>query len=375
MLPFACVWRYNFTSYEHWAPVMKFGFGSSTEKDGPGKNGSPRIERVSPAAAIPGGEIAIHGAGFTSRQGARPIVRFGEAEATLNLASSKQLVVRVPENASGGALQVVQADHESQPFPVSVAFQIADNLHPVANPAVDPNGNIYVTFSGPRGQRVPVSLYKISSNYTVKPFVTSLINPTGLALDRNGNLFVSCRHDGTIYRVPPDGRAEQWMEGMGTATGIAFDGHGNLFVGDRSGTIFKISKDREIFVFATLEPSMSAYHLAFHPNGDLYVTGPTTSSYDRIYRITPGGDVHVFFRGLGRPQGMAFDRESNLYLAASFGGRRGIVRINPQGRAEHVLSGSALVGLALLPSGRAIVAANSALFTLDWDVSGLPLLG
>ncbi len=349
---------------------MKFGLGSSPEK-----NGIPRIDRVSPSAALPGGEIAIYGSGFTSRRGVRPIVRFGEAEAPLSLASNDRLIARVPENASVSSVQVIQAEQESQPFPVSLAFQIVDNLHPVSNPAVDANGNIYVTFSGPRGQRVPVSLYKISSNYSVKPFVTSLINPTGLALDHNGNLFVSCRHDGTIYRVPPDGRAEQWMEGMGIATGIAFDGRGNLFVGDRSGTIFKISAEREIFVFATLEPSMAAYHLAFHPSGDLYVTGPTTSSYDRIYRISQGGDVRVFFRGLGRPQGMAFDRESNLYLAASLGGRRGIVRITPQGHAEHVLSGSALVGLTLLPTGRAIIAANSALFTLDWDVHGLPLLG
>ena len=349
---------------------MKFGFGSSTER-----NGIPHIDRILPSAAIPGGEIAIYGSGFTSRHGARPLVRFGETEAAVSLASSNRLIVRVPENAISGALQVIQADQESQPFPVSVGFQIADNLHPVTNAAVDSNGNIYVTFSGPRGQRVPVSLYKISSNYTVKPFVTSLTNPTGLALDRNGNLFVSCRHDGTIHRIPPDGRAEAWMEGMGIATGIAFDGHGNLFVGDRSGTIFKISPSREIFVFATLEPSVSAYHLAFHPSGELYVTGPTTSSYDRVYRITQGGDVNVFYRGLGRPQGMAFDRESNLYLAASLGGRRGIVRITPQGHAEHVLSGSAMVGLNLLPTGRAILAANSCLFTLDWDVRGLPLLG
>ncbi len=80
-----------------------------------------------------------------------------------------------------------------------------------------------MTFSGPRGQRVPVSLYKITANYSIKPFVTSLINPSGLALDRGGNLFVSCRNDGTIHRVTPDGRAEQWIEGMGVATGIAFD--------------------------------------------------------------------------------------------------------------------------------------------------------
>jgi sugar lactone lactonase YvrE len=349
---------------------MKFGFGSSAEK-----NGIPRIDRVAPGAAIPGGEIVIHGSGFASRAHPRPVVRFGEVEAGLALASENRLIARVPEGASGGVVRVSSAANESPPHPVSIGVQIADNLHPIANPAVDAYGNTYVTFSGNRGQRVPVSLYKITANYSVKPFVTSIVNPSGLALDRAGNLFVSCRNDGTIHRITPEGRAEQWIEGMGVATGIAFDRSENLYVGDRSGTIFKISPSREIFVFATIEPSLAAYHLAFHPNGDLYVTGPTTSSYDRVYRITQGGDVTTFFRGLGRPQGLAFDRDSNLYIAASYGGRRGIIRITPQAHADVVLSGSGLVGLALQSSGRAILATTGALFTLDWDVRGLPLLG
>ena len=349
---------------------MKFGFGSSAEK-----NGIPRIERVAPAAAIPGGEIVIHGSGFASRAHPRPVVRFGEAEAGLSLASEHRLIARVPEGASGGAVRVVSAANESQPHPVAIGVQIADNLHPIANPAVDSFGNTYVTFSGQRGQRVPVSLYKVTANYSIKPFVTSLVNPSGLALDRAGNLFVSCRNDGTIRRITPEGRAEQWIEGMGIATGIAFDRNENLYVGDRSGTIFKISPSREIFVFATIEPSIAAYHLAFHPSGDLYATGPTTSSYDRVYRITQGGDVTTFFRGLGRPQGLAFDRDGNLYVAASYGGRRGIIRITPQAHGDLVLSGSGLVGMALQPSGRAMLVTTGALFTLDWDVRGMPLLG
>jgi sugar lactone lactonase YvrE len=349
---------------------MNLGFGSSTEK-----NGVPRIDRVTPAAAIPGGELVIHGSGFATRTGARPTVYFGEADAGLMLVTENRMIVRVPDNAGDGTVRITNGNGESRPHPVSIGLQIADNLHPVGNPAVDIDGNIYVTFSGPRGQPVPVSLYKISANYSIKPFVTSLVNPSGLALDRWSNLFVSCRHDGTIHRVTPDGRAEQWIEGMGIATGIAFDGDGNLYVGDRSGTIFKISPSREIFVFATLEPSVAAYHLAFHPSGDLYVTGPTTSSYDRVYRITQGGDVSTFYRGLGRPQGLAFDRDGNLYVAASFAGRRGIVRVTQDGKAEVTLSGSGLVGLALQPSGRAILTTNGALFTLDWDVRGLPLLG
>ena len=349
---------------------MKFGFGSSTEK-----NGAPRIEVVNPVAAIPGGEMVIRGSGLAPRVGPRPSVHFGEADAGLMLVTENRVIVRVPDGATNGTVSVANGNGESAPHPVSIGLQIADNLHPIGNPAVDLEGNIYVTFSGPRGEPVPVSLYKVTANYSVKPFVTNLINPSGLALDRWSNLFVSCRNDGTIHKITPEGRAEKWIEGMGIATGIAFDGDGNLFVGDRSGTIFKISPSREIFVFATLEPSVAAYHLAFHPSGDLFVTGPTTSSYERIYRITQGGEVSSYYRGLGRPQGLAFDRDGNLYVAASHAGRRGIVRITPDAKAEVILSGSGLVGMALLPSGRAILTTNSALFTLDWDVRGLPLFG
>jgi hypothetical protein len=347
---------------------MKFGFSGTAEK-----NGIPRIERVTPGAAIPGGEIQIQGSGFAAQSHAQPVVRFGEAEGSVLMATDIRLIARVPDGASGGTVRVSAGSAESKPHPIALGVQVADNLHPVASPAVDGEGNIYVTFSGPRGERVPVSLYKITANYNVKPFLTSLINPSGLALDRAGNLFVSCRHDGSVHRVTPSGHAEMWVEGMGIATGLAFDPEENLYVGDRSGTIFKVSPNREIFVFATLEPSLAAYHLAFHPSGDLYVTGPTTSSYDRVYRITQGGEVQTFYRGLGRPQGLAFDRDTNLYVAASYSGRRGIVRIPPQGQAELVLSGPGIVGLALQPGGRAIIATTGAIFSLDWDVHGLPL--
>jgi len=336
-------------------------------------NGIPKIERIQPSAAIPGGEITIHGAGFANGNRARPAVHFGTMAGSVVMASESMVVARVPDGAEGGTVRVHAGHAESQPFPMAIGALVADNLHPVANPAVDRAGNVYVTFSGQRGQKVPVSLYKITPNRTVKPYVTQLLNPTGLAMDHDDVLYVSCRSDGTIFRVTPDGHSEQWIEGMGTATGVAFDRTGNLYVGDRSGTIFKIGADREIFVFATLEPSMSAYHLAFHPGGDLYVTGPTTSSFDVVHRITPAGEVEIFYRGLGRPQGLAFDRTENLYVAASLAGKRGIVRIAPDGHAENVLSGNNIVGLVLEPSRRALVATSSALYTLDWNVEGLPL--
>ena len=144
----------------------------------------------------------------------------------------------------------------------------------MGNPAVDLYGNVYVTFSGSRGQKTPVSVYKIDLNYTPKPFVTDVMNATGLAFDRDGILYVSSRYDGIVYQVTQSGHVSVYVEGMGVATGIAFDQEENLYVGDRSGTIFKISRARQIYVFATLEPSIAAYHLAMGKNGYLYVTGP-----------------------------------------------------------------------------------------------------
>jgi sugar lactone lactonase YvrE len=334
---------------------------------------TPRIESITPSAAIPGGEIAIQGHGFGAHNNTRPRVQFGAIEGSVVMAGESRVIARVPEGASDGSVIVMTSRGESAPHPLQIGVQIADNLHPVGNPAVDAEGNIYVTYSGQRGQKVPVSLYKVTANYQIKPFATELVNPTGLALDSAGVLYVSCRNDGTIHKITPDGRSQLWVEGMGIATGLAFDAEKNLFVGDRSGTIFKISPDRQIFVFATLEPSIAAYHLAFSPAGELHVSGPTTSSYDRICRIDSHGEISLCYRGLGRPQGMAFDRDGNLYVAASKGGGRGIVRITPQGEADLVLSGNGLVGIALLPTRRAVLTTRNALFSIDWNVEGLPL--
>jgi sugar lactone lactonase YvrE len=188
-----------------------------------------------------------------------------------------------------------------------------------------------------------------------------------LAFDTQGQLYVSSRYDGTVYSVSPGGTMSTYAEGMGVATGIAFDREGSLYVGDRSGTIWRIARDRQIFVFATLEPSVAAYHLAFAPDGTLYVSGPTTSSYDAIYTVDPHGTVSVFYRGLGRPQGLAFDAEGNLYVAASLGGKRGIVKITPERKASLAVAGQGLVGLALT-RGSAVLATTSSVYQLAWDV-------
>jgi sugar lactone lactonase YvrE len=337
-------------------------------------NGAPRIEAVVPSAALPGGEVRIIGSGLRPQDLKRPRVEFGGIEGSVVVSSDQFLVARVPEGALSGPVVVATDGHLSNPHEVSVAIPIAENVHPVTNPAIDREGNIYVTFSGSRGQKVPVAIYKIDTNYKIQPFLPEMMNATGMAFDREGQLYVSSRYDGTVYKIAPNGTMSAYAEGMGVATGLAFDKQENLYVGDRSGTIFKISRDRQIFVFATLEPSVSAYHLAFGTDDHLYVTGPTTSSFDAVYRVDPHGSVDVFYRGLGRPQGLAFDGEGNLYVAASFGGKRGIVRITPDGHSTLVLAGHGLVGLAFGFSNSAFLTTTSAVYHLSWNVQGRSLL-
>jgi len=119
---------------------------------------------------------------------------------------------------------------------------------------------------------------------------------------------------------------------------------------------------------------MAAYHLAFGPQGYLYVTGPTTSSFDHVYRVSPGGEVRSFYRGLGRPEGLAFDAAGNLYVAASLAGRRGVVRLTPDAQAELVISGPGIVGLAFTAHRSLILATSSSLIELFVDIEGKPLL-
>ena len=331
----------------------------------------PQIAQVSPHAAIAGGEFQIRGKGFAKAD--RPRVMIGDVGAPLIIGSDSFVIARVPEGATAGELVIESGKQASEAWACDIGVPIADNLHPVGNPAIDALGNIYTTFSGSRGQKVPVAVFKIDLNFNMKPFLNDLMNATGLALDAEGLLYISSRYDGFIYQTAPSGNMAVYVEGMGVATGIAFDRQHNLYVGDRSGTIFKINPERQIFVHATLEPSPAAYHLAVDAAGTLYVSGPTLSSNDAIWAIKPNGDARAWYRGLGRPQGLALDRDGNIFVAACLHGQRGVVRVTPRGEATLVLSGVNIVGLAFSPLGTVILATNDAVFDVDLGVEGLNL--
>jgi sugar lactone lactonase YvrE len=319
---------------------------------------------VRPRAGVEGGRLMIACRNVNVRALGRARLKIGGVATRLDFAREDLLIAKIPQGATNGGITLEVDGFRSNNLPCEIGARIAQNLHPVANPLLDREGNLYVTLSGSRGQRVPVSVYKISPRGILTPFVRDIVNPTGMALGPEGDIYISSRFEGQVYRVRADGTATVFARNLGVATGIAFDRQGYLYVGDREGTIHRVNRQGVATVFATLAPSVAAFHLAFDAHGDLYVTNPSMSGYDAIHRITPDGEVHRVFGDLGRPQGLAFDARNNLYVVAYYRGEAGIWQITPQGQATHLVSGANLVGLALSPTGDIVVVSTSAVYRL-----------
>src|SRR5215203_5337969 len=337
---------------------------------------SEQIVRVVPSAAIPGGEVSVECSGYDTSNLRECRVTFDGEQGQMVGAAPWRVLAVVPETLEGGGeVEVVLESGggaHGEPAKVIVGRRLADDIHMVANPAVDPDdGSVYVTRSGSRGQRMPVSLFRIDPGGELTAVTGEITNPTGIAFDSLGQMYVTSRMDGTVYRVTPFHEVVPFARDLGVATGLAFDRAGRMYVGDRTGTIHRVNGRGESEVWALLEPSVAAYHLAFGPDEQLYVTGPTVSSSESVHRIDRDGRTSVFFKGLGRPNGLAFDRDGNLYVAASYRGRRGVVRISADGReAELAVAGTNVVGLCFDAAGNMLVATGEAIYSLPLGLSG-----
>lgn len=338
-------------------------------------NKAGKILSVNPEYAIPGGELVIECEGVELEDLSSVKVYFNEQKARLVGASAERFLVIVPEDfdSQTADISIESGNARSKAVTINIGKKIADNLHLVSNPAVDPkDGSIILTRSGSRGQKLPVTLFRLEADGYLNEMPADVLNPTGIAFDGMGKLFVTNRADGEVYQINRDSEVVPLAENLGIVTGIAFDKDGAMYVGDRSGTIFKISELGDKEVWALLEPSVSAYHLAIGTDGDLYATAPGLCSYDSVYRIDKSGLDEIFYKGLGRPQGLAFDKVGNLYVAACLKGRHGIVKISPAGEdAEIFVAGMSIVGLCFTKQGEMIVATNNAIYNLPLDIYGI----
>lgn len=209
-----------------------------------------------------------------------------------------------------------------------------------------------------------------------KGAVARFAAPTGVAVDRGGNLFVADSDNNIIRRITLDGTvttfagvAGQTGSADGTRaaarfaapTGVAVDGVGNVFVADSGNhTIRKITPDGVVTTFAG-KPGSSCltdgagadacfhrpYGVAVDGAGNLFVADIDDN---KVRKITSGGVVTTLGKD-GDPRGCTFDEDlacfqvpiglavdgaGNLFVADSI--HDAIRRFTPDG------TGSTLVG-------------------------------
>ena len=331
---------------------------------------TPRISSVQPLWALAGGLVVISGEGFSVDPPVQ--VRIGGETARPTRISSQAVTVTVPAGLEGGRTTLRLDDGPGETAYIDVATPLATGLHMVDSPVFDRHGNLYVTFSGSRGQQAPISVFVVRPDGTREPFAADVPNPTSMAFDRAGMLYVSSRFDGSVHRITPDGQTSVFATDLGVACGIAFGPDHALYVGDRSGSILRVAGERSELV-ATIPASVAAFHLAFGPDGWLYVTAPTLAARDPVYRVSMEGEVEIFHDGFGRPQGLAFDDHGHLYVVDAVAGWSGVyrLRLDRAGPPEQVIAGGDLIGLAFDPRGGLVLVSHDTAYRLQVQVHGL----
>lgn len=315
----------------------------------------PALTSVTPSKAVAGGRVTLRGHGFPIDP--LPEITVGTASARVVYASPERIIILVPAEAERGTSPVRIAGVVGESS-IAVGAEWAAGLHQVDNPVFDRSGNLFVTYSGPRGQEAPVSIFRVTTGGSREPFASGIVNATSMVIGPDDHLYVSSRFEGAVYRVGADGVAQQIASDLGVACGLAFDAEGRLYVGDRSGTIFRV-RDGRATAFASLPSSIAAFHLAMSPGGDLYVTAPTLNSYDFVYRIDREGNTRQVGPPMGRPQGLAFGPDGALYVVDALAGACGLYRMADDGSSpELVVAAASLVGVAFGPRGEFVVTSN-----------------
>lgn len=160
------------------------------------------------------------------------------------------------------------------------------------------------------------SITQYDDNGNASNFTSAFVNgPNGLALDGQGNLYVSTNSN-TIQKFSPNGTSLGVFAstGLNNVMGLAFDQSGNLYAANFGGTTVEVfaPDGTDLGVFANV---VRPTGIAFDSAGRLYVA----NFGNTIERFAADGTPLGTFAdtGLNNPEGLAFDSLGYLYAANS----------------------------------------------------------
>jgi sugar lactone lactonase YvrE len=166
---------------------------------------------------------------------------------------------------------------------------------------------------------------------------TGFKGPEGVTVDRDGNVYGGGT-DGVIRKLSPDGKVTEFARTGGRPAGMALDRQGNLFVCDvGKAAVLKVTPNGAVSVFADhvgdLKLTLPNFPV-FDAEGNLYVSNSTDhvlSSVEEVMaeirnpvpkgalvRLGPDGRGEVIATGLYFANGTAIDpREEAVYVLQS----------------------------------------------------------
>jgi sugar lactone lactonase YvrE len=168
------------------------------------------------------------------------------------------------------------ADHGSgsiyEIMPGGAKSTFASGLNQPTGLAFDSTGDLFVTATGSN------SVYEITSGGAKSLYASGFYDPQGLAFNSNDDLFIADLSTETITLLPPGG-SQTTFATVYDPCELAFDTAGNLFVGELDGYIVKITPAGAVSNFSTLTGDVGVPFLAFQTVlQSLSITLTTTNS-------------------------------------------------------------------------------------------------
>ena len=183
---------------------------------------------------------------------------------------------------------------------------------------VDADGNIYFADFGEQGRTQGVTVYHITPDGTVTPYLerNGLLTATGNVFDVDGNFYQSSFRGNLILQLTPDGEVTPFANSnMSGPVGITVDETGQFYVANcQSNNVAIITPDGESSIFPASTALLNcANGITLDEENNIYIANYGNGD---VIKITPDGEASRLATLPGNNNGHIFYRDGLLYTVA-----------------------------------------------------------